>query len=609
MTADYLVFARDSSNNLIGQVDDFETLTLNPRFNDVGSWAMTLDANSDKAALFEAGTGIVVYRKPSGGSWAVFFSGPLGAYQPKGGASGDTLTLGGPDDNTVLADRLCQPTHGYPYEALILADGATRFYRLGTGTLVDAAGSGHDLSAIGGVVYTTNGLIDDPDGCVHLDGSTGYLAAATTGLPTGNSAWSLEAWVYLAALNAATSHICGFGTQGTHQAAGIYLDATGKAHASTYSADTGTPSNGALSLNTAHHIVGTWDGTNLKCYVDGALVATATPGTASIGTAHCYIGMQVNGANNFGGFIDEVAMYSTTLSATTITNHYNYGVSRFAGDTNEQSGYGKAGDGIWAYIDVNVGPDADGVDGGDSARVNSELSVGTTPDLGDYIQASARFDNLLELCRGMAVSGGDIGFRVLQSGTGLSLTIYTPSDKTSNAKFSRDLGNLLDYDYSLSRPKANYVYVLGGGQGTARKIMELGDSTSISDWGRIEGSVDARDTSDLDTMYARGSAYLDQNKSQVNFSCTAIDTDTCTFGADYDLGDKVKIWLPDGTTISDLVREVKIELTRGGGEDIKIGIGNPGNGAILTPANAALRRVMQSHIGVATRVAQLERRY
>lgn len=598
MTATYKVFVRDATYNEIGQLDDYETLTLNPKFNDVGAWALTLDANSPHASLLTPGTGIVVYRNGS-----VYFSGPLGDYHLAGNASGDTLTVGGPDDMAVIADRLALPAHGYPYSSLILASSPIRYYRMADTT--DSSGGGHTATAFGGV---SNGLalIDDADLAAVFDGSSGYLSVPTTGMPTGAQAWTMECWFSIPVLTSGNPYVMmAFG--GT--ISGLNYTFLG-VNTSNHIYMPGNVDSTVLVPGETHYGAATYDGTTGRLYLDGVLKQSFTE-AFTLGNTFATIGRLSGSGDYANATIDEAVYYNTALSGATITSHYNTGISRFGSSASEESGFGKAGAGVWTYVDNNVGPAAGGTGSGDSARINSALSIGSVPTtVGSLISASARFDNLLQLCQTMAISGGDIGFKVLQSGTTLAFSTYTPADKTSNAMFSRGLGNLLDYDYELSRPKANYVYVLGGGQGTARAVLEESDSASITTWGaRIEGSVDARDTSDYNTMSARGTAYLNQSKSQVNFSCSAIDTPTLTYGTDYNLGDKVVVYLPDGTTISDIVREVKITLDRQNGESILVGIGNPGNGAILTPANAALKTVMQSHVTVATRVSQLERRW
>jgi hypothetical protein len=72
-----------------------------------------------------------------------------------------------------------------------------------------------------------------------------------------------------------------------------------------------------------HHIVGTFDGTLVKIYVDGNMEQSVDiTGTTMSGTSAVYIG-----ANNFGGYgggrIDDVAIFSRALSGTEITNFYS----------------------------------------------------------------------------------------------------------------------------------------------------------------------------------------------------------------------------------------------------------------------------------------------
>jgi hypothetical protein len=74
-----------------------------------------------------------------------------------------------------------------------------------------------------------------------------------------------------------------------------------------------------------HHVVGTFDGTQLRLYVDGSLVAgpTTPGGTQPGGTETLYIGRRWDSGTYFDdGWLDEVAMYSVALSSTQVSNHY-----------------------------------------------------------------------------------------------------------------------------------------------------------------------------------------------------------------------------------------------------------------------------------------------
>jgi len=101
---------------------------------------------------------------------------------------------------------------------------------------------------------------------------------------------------------------------------------------------------GTVTLNTWQHVVATYDGSTAKIYVNGALKASGTPaaGWAPNTTIPLMIGalpLAGAGANavdgpsiaaqglagyrGFDGGLDEVAIYPSALSETTVINHYN----------------------------------------------------------------------------------------------------------------------------------------------------------------------------------------------------------------------------------------------------------------------------------------------
>ncbi len=95
----------------------------------------------------------------------------------------------------------------------------------------------------------------------------------------------------------------------------------------TYSASFPIPG-GDLGGTNWIHLVGTYDGANWKLYRNGTAVATnASPvGALPVVNGDWAIGSTGNGwANNYSGNVDEVAIYSTALSATRIAAHYSLG--------------------------------------------------------------------------------------------------------------------------------------------------------------------------------------------------------------------------------------------------------------------------------------------
>jgi len=227
--------------------------------------------------------------------------------------------------NVTVADSLYKPT--------VLADAPIRYYRLNdTNTTAVDIGSGAQNGTLHGTITESQSglLTGDSDNCMLFDGSTGYVSLPTTGLPTGASAWSIEAWCKISAIPSATYHsIASFGTYGTNQKmAGLSIKSSGTTAQFMCTTYNGDILSSNISANTAYHVVGTYDGTNTRLYVNGALAAGPTPFTLTIALAFASIGAENSTAQDFfSGLIDEVAIYSTALSAAQIANHYNTGIA------------------------------------------------------------------------------------------------------------------------------------------------------------------------------------------------------------------------------------------------------------------------------------------
>ena len=76
-----------------------------------------------------------------------------------------------------------------------------------------------------------------------------------------------------------------------------------------------------------HHVVATDDGSTVRIYLDGVLKAADHATTLQL-TANAQplnLGRQNSGAYFFNGWLDDVAVYPTALSATTVQSHYAKG--------------------------------------------------------------------------------------------------------------------------------------------------------------------------------------------------------------------------------------------------------------------------------------------
>lgn len=252
------------------------------------------------------------------------------------------------------------------------------------------------------------------------------------------------------------------------------------------------------------------------------------------------------------------------------------------------------------YVDVNAGPSAL------AERQITGLTLAVDQQQGQSIIGRARFDNLLTLLQSLALSGGDLGFRVVQVGNSLQFQVYTPTDKTGTAKFSTLLGNLQSFDYSESVPDANYIIAGGSGDLTNRTFFEQSDSDSVTEFGRFEEFLDTRDTTDFTEIEQSITSELSSKAKKTSLSITPIDTDGLAFGRDYNLGDKVSVAVTSSkkvtAVIQDVVRTVSISLTSDQSEVIQPTVGTPDSLATNVP------KIYKQMNDLRTRISNLERR-
>jgi hypothetical protein len=226
------------------------------------------------------------------------------------------------------------------------------------------------------------------------------------------------------------------------------------------------------------------------------------------------------------------------------------------------------------FANVNLGQ------GAAVGRRKANFQVGADSFVGNLVTGRGRWQFLLPFMQELATAGGpDIGFRTLQAVDldGLPVIefqVYKSTDRTATVKFSPDLGNLAAFSYQSEAPDANYIFVGGQNEGTARTIVERSDPDAIATWERIEGEfVDRRDTASADELGQAGDEALDQGQEKGVMSITPIDTPQQSYGLHYALGDKVSIEWEEGS-IQDTVREVKINLSPNGPQTILPSVGN-----------------------------------
>jgi hypothetical protein len=130
---------------------------------------------------------------------------------------------------------------------------------------------------------------------------------------------TLEAWVRPSALGNAWRDVIFKGNDNYYLMASTHLDARpvgGGIFAGSYGETFGPA---ALPLDTWSHLAATYDGSDLRLFVDGVEVAS-TPRTGELATSSnpLEIGGDSFYGQHFSGLIDEVRVYNTALTEAQI---------------------------------------------------------------------------------------------------------------------------------------------------------------------------------------------------------------------------------------------------------------------------------------------------
>jgi hypothetical protein len=215
------------------------------------------------------------------------------------------------------------------YATTVLADAPAIYWRLGEAmgsTATDSSGAGNDGAYVAGVTLgQAGGLVGDSNTAASLDGSTGLVReASAAGAPTGSSNRSLETW--FKTTTATSQPLFNYGTAGGFALFSVSLTSNQVTVAD--GTDTLTYTTGAsLSDGAWHHLVVTYDGAQIRAFVDGSAVGAGQAPTGTLATTLDSNGLRVgsDGAGFFKGSLDEVAVYGTALSSSRIAAHFHAG--------------------------------------------------------------------------------------------------------------------------------------------------------------------------------------------------------------------------------------------------------------------------------------------
>jgi len=196
-------------------------------------------------------------------------------------------------------------------------------FHLGAGDVArDYSGEGNH-GEINGAKWTDE---HSASWALGFDGEDDYVDCGS-GFSQSLSEFTIEAWVYPTALDPRTvgRHVFERGDWNAGEIGLIWghRNKYWRVQAnelSTYVLD----SNTAVSTGEWTHVVGVYDGSELRIYLNGSLDSSASSsGTVSSDTEISCIGSRLGSSNFAEGFIGNVLVYTRALGADVIQTHYD----------------------------------------------------------------------------------------------------------------------------------------------------------------------------------------------------------------------------------------------------------------------------------------------
>jgi hypothetical protein len=214
---------------------------------------------------------------------------------------------------------------GQTYAQLLGSMAPVAYWRLGeTGgtSAADSAGT-HTGTYAGGVTFGVTGLLTgDANTAVRLNGSTGQVTVPNSAALNPTNALTIAGWVNATAWS--NRRIVQKGLTDNQ-----YRLTAESGVLKFHLQNVGTVQAPLPSLNVRHFVVGTYDRTTLRLYVDGVQVASLAA-TAAIPTTTSALAIgnkpgSTHPADPFNGVLDDVSIHAVALSAAQIAQLWTVG--------------------------------------------------------------------------------------------------------------------------------------------------------------------------------------------------------------------------------------------------------------------------------------------
>jgi hypothetical protein len=221
------------------------------------------------------------------------------------------------------------PPPPLPYRDGVLASSPAAYWRFGDTSGTTATDElGADPGTYSNVTLgQPSALAGDSDPSAAFDGTNSYVTVPAASALNLTSGATVEFWAKRAAVSSDYQVILGKPADGASQNQNYAVWLTPSNRYTAYFGNGGTyvaVQTPAITDTNWHYVVATDNGSTAKIYLDGVLKQTVTTTVALTANNGALSIGRSNVDNNFyfNGLLDEVAIYPTALSATTVSNHY-----------------------------------------------------------------------------------------------------------------------------------------------------------------------------------------------------------------------------------------------------------------------------------------------
>jgi hypothetical protein len=213
---------------------------------------------------------------------------------------------------------------------LCLDAASTKSYPGSGSTWYDLSGNGNNCT-----LFNSPSFLNDNRGCLDFDGSNDYVSVSPTSINSNiTNSITLNCWVKV---NSTSYQVIGGGQDNTGTRYTMSFNCN-ESLSNTYGFDLEATSgqvrlassSNSLVLNTWVNLIGTYDGSTAKFYLNSSLVDTDTGTSGNIvDFDNIIFGRDISSGRYLNGNIAQVSIYNRTLSTNEVRQNFNATRGRF----------------------------------------------------------------------------------------------------------------------------------------------------------------------------------------------------------------------------------------------------------------------------------------